>query len=174
MQIVVAILGAIAAISSYWFTVRRIGNTVGKAFDAAERPPRTCLGRLFSSKASESPITAIDDPRTAAVVMAVAIAGGQRGLNDAQTAELYRVMRDILQVDDPEEEFTFARWVAREVPDANSISLRLSTLWNGVLNLDERRQLVELVRDVASAGNKLTQLQADAIDRLKARLVLSS
>jgi hypothetical protein len=106
--------------------------------------------------------------------MAVAIAGGQRGLNDAQTAELYRVMRDILQVDDPEEEFTFARWVAREVPDANSISLRLSTLWNGVLNLDERRQLVELVRDVASAGNKLTQLQADAIDRLKARLVLSS
>jgi len=166
MNIVLYLLGVTVAAGCFWFMIRRTGIGTGENIGAAIRR------HMFRPVTAVTPISVIDDPRTAAVLMAVATAGGPFALSDAQVSELYRVMQNVLQVDYPEEELIFAQWAAQEVPDPNRISWRFSTLWNETLTLEERYELVDLVQTVASAGGSLNNLQVEAIERLRERLAL--
>ncbi|MBW8640415.1 TerB family tellurite resistance protein [Hoeflea sp. WL0058] len=172
MHILVAILGIVGAVSYYWFFIRRANDAASEVIDAAGRARGAYRRRSFKKKVEGSPITAIKDPRTAAVVMAVAVAGGDRHLSQAQEETLTRLMTDVLDIAETEEELVFAKWVVREIPDPNNISLRLGRLWTGSLDMNERRELVDLVTDVAGADGGLNHLQVEAIDRLKSRLAI--
>lgn len=170
MHIVMTVLGVVAAFGFYWFRLRASRDAIEDVVDVAGRARGAYKRRQFRNKVEGSSLTAIDDPRTAAVVMAVAVASRDGHLGSEEEAVLTRLMASVLEISDPEEELIFAKWVARENPDPNNISLRLGKLWTARLTMDERQELVDLVQDVSVAGGPLTHLQIEAIDRLRSRL----
>jgi uncharacterized tellurite resistance protein B-like protein len=174
MHIVLTVLGIVGALSYFWFVIRNASNAVGEIADAAGRAHGAYRRNQFRKKADAATISAIDDPRTAAVVMAVAVASSEGDMTAEQDAALNAAMSGVLNVSDPVEEMTFAKWAVREVSDPNNISMRLGRLWTSSLNTDERQQLVDMVRDVAGAGGDLTPLQHEAIERLKTRLAITA
>ncbi len=170
MHIVLAIVGLAAAFGYYWFNLRRAKDAVDDVVDVAGRAHGAFKRRQFRKKAESASLTAIGDPRTGAVVMAVAVASRDGHLGTEAESLLTQRMTSMLGIENPEEELIFAKWVARENPDPNNVSLRLGKLWTGQLTMDERKQLVDLVHDVAAAGGPLTHLQVEAVDRLQSRL----
>ena len=170
MHVLLTILGIVGTISYYWFVIRNAGKAVGEIADTAGRVRGAYRRNQFRKKADASTISAIDDPRTAAVVMAVAIAGYESSMTREQDTALTDAMCDVLGIDEPEEELTFAKWVVREVSDPNNVSMRLQRLWTNALNRQERQEFVQMVRAVAGAGGEISPLQSEAIDRLRARL----
>ena len=174
MHILLTILGIVGAFSYYWFVIRNASDAVGEIADAAGRARGAYRRNQFRKKADASTISAIDDPRTAAVVMAVAVANCEGEMTPQQDAALKQAMSDVLGIGDPDEELTFAKWAVREVSDPNNISMRLSRVWTGSLNMGERRQLVDMISHVAGIRGALSHVQAEAIERLRTRLDLSS
>ena len=57
---------------------------------------------------------------------------------------------------------------------SNNISMRLSRLWTSSLDMQERQELVNLVRTVAGADGGLSDIQREAIDRLRTRLAITA
>jgi uncharacterized tellurite resistance protein B-like protein len=174
MHILLTILGVVGAFGYYWFVIRNASNAVGEIADAAGRARGAYRRNQFRKKADAATINAIDDPRTAAVVMAVAVASADGDMTPEQDAALNEAMTDILRVSDPVEEMTFAKWAVREISDPNNISMRLSRLWMSSLDTQERQELVDLVRTVAGADGGLSDIQREAIDRLRTRLAITA
>ncbi len=172
MHILLTILGIVGAFSYYWFVIRNAGEAVGEITDAAGRAHGAYKRRQFRKKADASTINSIDDPRVAATVMATAVASCEDDMTTEQDTVLTKAMRDVLGIQNPDEELTFAKWAVREVSDPNNISMRLHRLWTSSLNIDERQQLVDMVRDVAAAGGSLSPVQSEAIERLRTRLAI--
>jgi uncharacterized tellurite resistance protein B-like protein len=173
MHILLSVLGLVGAFGYYWFVVRNASNAVGEIADAAGRARGAYRRNQFRKKADAATISAIDDPRSAAVVMAVAVASADGDMTPEQDAALNEAMTTILRVSDPVEEMTFAKWAVREVSDPNNISMRLGRLWTSSLNMQERQELVDMVRAVASADGALSEVQREAIDRLRTRLAIT-
>lgn len=173
MHILLSVLGVIGAFGYYWFVLRNAGNAVGEIADAAGRARGAYRRNQFRKKADAATINAINDPRTAAVVMAVAVASADGDMTPGQDAALKEAMAKILRVSDPVEEMTFAKWAVREVADPNNISMRLSRLWTSSLTMQERQELVDMVRAVASADGGLSEIQREAVDRLRTRLAIT-
>ena len=170
MHIILAIAGIAAAFGYYWFAFRRTRDAVDDVVDMAGRARGAYKRRQFKNKVEASSLTAIGDPRTAAVVMAIAVASRDGHLGAEEEATLRDKMNSVLGVDNEDEEITFAKWVVQENQDPNNISLRLGKLWTGSLSMQERQDFVDLVSDVAQAGGHLSHLQVEAIDRLRSRL----
>lgn len=174
MHILLSVLGIVGAFGYYWFVIRNASNAVGEIADAAGRARGAYRRNQFRKKADAATISAIDDPRTAAVVMAVAVASADGDMTPEQDAALKDAMTKILRVSDPVEEMTFAKWAVREVADPNNISMRLGRLWTSSLTMRERQELVDMVRAVASAGGGLSDVQREAVDRLRTRLAITA
>ena len=117
MHILISVLGAAGAIAYYWYVLRDAGNVIETVADAAGRARGGYRRRKFRRMAEASTIRAITDPRTAAVVIAVAVAGCEGDMTAEQDAILKRMMHEVLGVDDPVEELTFARWAVRGIGD---------------------------------------------------------
>ena len=173
MHIVLTLLGVVGAFSYYWSVIRKAGDAVGEIADAAGRARGAYRRNQFRKKADAATISAIDDPRTAAVVMAVAVASSEGDMTAEQDEALTDAMTNMLNVSDPVEEMTFAKWAVREVSDPNNISMRLHRLWTSSLDMQERQELVDMVRRVAGAGGELSNVQIEAVDRLKTRLAIT-
>ena len=172
MHVLLTILGIVGAFSYYWFVVRSAGETVGEIADAAGRAHGAYKRRQFRKRADASTISSIDDPRVAAIVMAAAVASCENDMTADQDTVLRQAMRNVLGIENIDEELTFAKWAVREVSDPNNISMRLHRLWTSSLNMDERQELVDLVSNVAAAGGGLSSVQTEAIERLKTRLAI--
>jgi len=174
MHILLPLLGVLAAFGTWYFVLKRAGKAAGEIADVAGRAHGAYKRNQFRKKADASVIDAIDDPRTAAVVMAVAVAGAEGPLSERQDAVLLAAMASVLRIDKPDEELTFAKWAAEHVVDPNNVSLRLLRLWTGALDMAERRDLVDLVHKVAAAGGALSAVQEEAIQRLTTRLAITA
>ncbi len=173
MHILLGVLGILGAIGYYWFVIRNASDAVGEIANAAGKARGAYRRNQFRKKADASTINAIDDPRLAAVVMAVAVASCEGDMSAEQDAVLREAMTDILGIDEPVEDLTFAKWAVRENTDPNNISMRLSRLWTGSLDMSERLQFVDMVTRVAQAGGEVSHVQTEAIGRLKTRLAIN-
>ena len=173
MHILLPLLGVLAAFGYWYFVLKNAGKAVGEIADMAGRARGAYKRNQFRKKADASVIDAIDDPRTAAVVMAVAVGEAEGPLSARQEAALLAAMVSVLGIDKPEEELTFAKWAAAHVIDPNNVSLRFTRLWTGALAMDERNDLVDLVHAVAAADGAPSVIQKEAIQRLRTRLAIA-
>ena len=114
MHILLTILGIVGAFGYYWFVIRNASQAVGEITDAAGRAHGAYKRRQFRKKADAATINSIDDPRIAAVVMAVSVASCDGDMTAEQDGVLKQAMGDVLAIEDPDEELTFAKWAVRE------------------------------------------------------------
>ena len=167
MHILFSVLGAAGAFAYYWYVLRDAGDVVEKLADAAGKARGDYRRRQFRQKAEASTIHAIDDPRTAAIVMAVAVAGPTGELTDAQESVLNQAMTNVLNVRDPAAELIFAKWAVNNARDPMAIARQLRGLWAKSLTSAERVQLLEMIYHVAAAEDGISLEQARIIDRLR-------
>jgi uncharacterized tellurite resistance protein B-like protein len=126
----------------------------------------------FRKKAEAAPVEAVDDPVAAAVIMMMAIASEEHPLTQATEAAIRGEVTKTMGIAEPTELMVFGKWVASHIEDANNVSLRYAKLWARALDMDERRELVGMVRRVAAVDGEPTPRQLNAIAKLNERLGL--
>ena len=136
MHILISMLGAAGAVAYYWYVLRDAGNVVGTLADAAGTARGDYRRRQFRKKAEASTIHAIDDPRTGAIVTAVAVAGRSGALTAGQEAALRHAMGEILHVAEPEAELIFARWAVENSGEPMAIARQLRGLWEKTIRIE--------------------------------------
>jgi uncharacterized tellurite resistance protein B-like protein len=142
-----------------------MGQAAVEIVDAAERARGAIRRRQFRKKAEASTITSIEDPRTAAVVLMVAVATSNGPMKQASERQIRGAMQAI-SVDRPDEELIFAKWATTGVADLNNLVSRLSRLWTTRLSVEERRELHSMVKRVALADDALNDIQLSARRKL--------
>src|SRR3712207_5799239 len=149
MHIVLAVLGALGAGAFWWYRMKMIGGAAKDIADAAGKARGAYRRHQFKKKADAATLDAIDDPRLAAMVLFAAIATSDSPMSTAQESAIVESARNVLGVDNPQEDLVFAKWAVADVADINSLVTRLSKLWTARLDMSERAQLYALAKQIA-------------------------
>ncbi len=172
MHVLLAVLGVLGAGACWWCRIKYMSRAAAEIVDAAERTRGYVRRRQFRKKAEASTIAAIDDPRTAAVLLMVAVASCEGRMSEAAEREIRAAMQDVMDVEKPEEELVFAEWAVSGIADLNNLVFRLSPVWLRRLKEPERRELYGAVKRVAFADGDPDALQLSALQKLRDRLQL--
>lgn len=173
MPVLLAIIGALGAAAFWYYRLRDAGRAANEIVEAAQRARGAFRRKRFRAKAESSPIEAVEDPAAAAVAMLIALASERGPLSPAAEEAIKAEMRQTMGLSQPDETFTFAKWVAAHVTDPNTLSLRFARLWLAALQPEERADLHAMAVRVAEVDGEPTAIQVNCLKTLKDRLALT-
>ncbi len=166
MPIVALILSTLVFYGIYWFV--RMG---GLEQLQAARSHR----RMLQARASEhiAPITAVEDPRDAAIILMLLIA---RVDGDPTREHIDAVQTSARSAfgfkDDLAARMTQARFIASRASSFEQAAALFGDMFNKRLTADEKLELVDMVRQVAKLDGP-SEGQLNAIDALSRRIGLA-
>jgi hypothetical protein len=166
MPIVVLIVSTLLFWGIYWFV--RMGGIDHFRERSQQR-------RMVRARASEhiAPLRAIDDPRDAATVLMLLIPRG-RDPTAAQLTAIQATMQKVFGFDhELSERLTQARFIASRAQSFGQVAGIFAKLFNERLTLEERRELVGLVQEIARIDGP-SATQASEIDDLERLLGLAT
>ena len=169
MHVLFGLLGVVGALTVWYFRLRQFHGAASEIVDVAGRLRGALRRRSFQRKTEGSPLTAIDDPVTAAAVMMYSIATVDGPPGIAAEAVIRNELARISPGADVEELLTFAGWVARQVDDPDNVSLKLAGIWRRTLTSGERKDLYAMTQRVADCGEQ-SQIKSSALRTLAGRL----
>ena len=171
MPVVVLIASTLIFWLIYWFV--RMGGVdhVREHFQQRKDAARRTKARETERTA---PLSAIEDPREAAIVMMLLIPRGGDPTAGQFTA-IEDKMRTVFGFDnDVNERLTHARFSASRAQGfAEAVGL-FAALFNKQLTADERRELVSMVEEIARIDGGPSTIQIEAIDVLKRKVGLAA
>jgi|SRR5215471_3876470 len=169
MPIIGLLLSSLALWTCYWFF--RMG---GLEQIQARRAERKDAERLSRARESEriAPLRAVDDPRDAAIILMLLIAREGGDPTREHIAAIEKIARSTFGFDhDLTARMTQARFIASRADSFAPAAALLSDLFNKKLTHDEKRHLVDMIKEVASFESS-GEAHARAIDSLSRRLGL--
>ena len=171
MPVVVLIASTLIFWLIYWFV--RMGGVdhVREHFQQ-----RKDAARRIKSRETErtAPLSAIEDPREAAIVLLLLIPRGGDP-TASQFAAIEDKMRTVFGFDhDVNERLTHARFSASRAQGFAEAAGLFAGLFNKQLTADERRELVGMVEEIARIDGGPSATQIEAIDALKRKVGLAS
>jgi len=163
MPVVVLVASTLVFWVIYWFIrmggVDHFRELSARRKDNARRAQARELERI-------APLRAIDDPRDAATVLMLLIPRG-RDPTDKQIATIEQTMRVVFGFDhDLHERLTHARFIATRAQSFAQAARLFADLFNKRLTAQERRELVDIVEDIARIDGP-SATQTAEIDVLK-------
>ena len=166
MPVIALVLSTLFFWAIYWF-VRMDG--LEKIRDSMSRRRNEERRRKALDSQRTAPLQAIDDPRDAAIVLMLLIAG----IADAPTREQYAAVeataRSVFGFErDITERMTLARFAAGRADNFEQAVGLFANLFRSRLTDAEREQLVEMVETVA-AHDGPSEAQREAVETLKRR-----
>jgi len=168
MPVVALVASTLVFWAIYWFI--RMGGLdhfrelSARRKDEARRAQSRDLERT-------APLRAIDDPRDAATVLMLLIPRG-RDPTAKQLAAIEGTMRVVFGFDrDVNERLTHARFIAGCAQNFAQAAGLFADLFNKQLTAEERRELVDIVEEIARIDGP-SAIQAAEIDALKRRVGL--
>jgi hypothetical protein len=170
MPAIALILSTLALWTIYWFV--RMG---GIDHIRAKRTQRKDADRLANARAVErsAPLRAIDDPRDAAVILMLLMAREGGDPTREQIAAIEKIARATFGFEhDLRERMTQARFIASRADSFAQAAALFADLFNKRLTVDEKRQLVEMVEEVANLEGP-REAHAEAVDLLARRVGLA-
>jgi len=171
MHILLGIVGAIAALSYYFFVFRRAGEAVSEAVDVVQRVRGKVRRNAFRKKAEGSALSSVEDPGSAAAVLLVKIAEcGGPVFDDAKT-EIAKMVRDEIGMEDAPEVVSFAEWVAKRAVNPSDIIRTYKPLWVGNLNSVQMAGFVEMASRIAHLEGKPNSEQKEILRLMRERLL---
>ncbi|MEM6410982.1 MAG: hypothetical protein AAF683_05560 [Pseudomonadota bacterium] len=130
MHIVIAIVTAIGVIAAWYYRLKMIGGAardVAKMADSVANIPRKFS---FIKRAGHTGLKAVDDPREAATILMVLVAGGEGGkeLTDHQRDVIMGETADHFDLDQDEAEaiLVHAQWMVRDVEVPAGVGERMA------------------------------------------------
>src|SRR5690242_4947887 len=170
MPIVVLIASTLIFWLVYWFV--RMGG-IDHFHEQSQR--RKDAARRTQARESErtAPLSAIDDPREAAIVLMLLIPRGGDP-TASQLAAIEDKMRAVFGFDrDVNERLTHARFSASRAQGFAEAAGLFAHLFNKQLTGDERCELVGMVEEIARIDGGPSAAQTEAIDVLKRKVGLA-
>jgi uncharacterized tellurite resistance protein B-like protein len=167
MPIIVLVLSTLTLWGIYWF-VRMGGIDQLRAAHAQRKE----VERLVRARDSEriGPLRAVDDPREAAVILMLLMARASGDPTREQIAAIEKIVRATFGFEhDLRERMTQARFIASRADSFAQAAGLFADLFNKKLTLDEKRELVEMVEEVANFDGR-REAHVEALDVLARRV----
>src|SRR5262245_54018089 len=169
MPILILIASTLIVWTIYWF-VRMDGiDHVREHF----RQRRDATRRIKARETERTaPLSVIDDPREAAIVLMLLVTRGGDP-TAGQIAAIKDKMRGVFGFDhDVNDRLTHARFTASRAQSFAEAAGLFASLFNKQLTADERRELVGMVEEIARIDGGPSATQTEAIDVLKRKVGL--
>lgn len=169
MPVVVLIASTLIFWLIYWF-VRMDGlDHVREHFRQRKDAARRIKAR---ERERTAPFSTIEDPREAAIVLMLMITRGGDP-TPAQVAAIQDKMRTVFGFDrDVDDRLTHARFTASRAQGFSEAAVLFGPLLNKQLTADERRELVDMIVEIARIDGGPSAAQVDAIDVLRRKVGL--
>jgi hypothetical protein len=170
MPIVALILGSLALWTVYWFV--RMG---GIDHFRAKQAQRNEADRLAKAQAAarDAPLRTVDDPRDAAVILMLLMAREGGDPTREQIAAIEGIARATFGFEhDLRDRMAQARFIASRAIGFAQAAVVFADLFNKRLTVDEKRQLVDMVEEVANFEGP-HEAHADALGVLARRVGLA-
>lgn len=130
MPTLIAIVTLLAALATWWFRLKRIGTAardVGRMAGRVKNAPRKFA---FMRRAATLGLKAVNDPREAAAILMVLVAGGygERPIGARQETAILAELRSglDLSVEHADDLLTHARWMLRDVDVPTGVAARMA------------------------------------------------
>lgn len=166
MHILLAILGVLGVVGTVLY---RLGNAARGANEIADAAS-TAVGAInrakFRRKATRSPLTTLDDPREAVAALMVAIAKVEGDLTDKQIKVMEALIKSRLDFEAADELIAHARWLTQETSEPGVVVTRVQGFLTTQCTYDQKRDIVEILNEVASINGEADTLQVQAIRQL--------
>lgn len=169
-----SLIGFLSILSFAVFLIWRVTGTVNALHQTGN-----IIGDLasqlrrwsFRRKAEPKPLSSIEDPREAALVLMVAIMKDRGALTEEQLQDLENWAENRLQFSNGEEMVARARWHARPFCESGAVLYRLAKPLAQSCNGAQRADVIDLVVKAAhSGGGQPTTLQVHTIKELRYKL----
>jgi hypothetical protein len=160
------LMGAAGA-AVWWWRLKRVKEAGSEVIDSVERMRGAYKRKQFRKAAGAAPLASIQNPAIAAVVFFLVLANEKPAHKDVAKEIVRERMKHIIHVSDMDEVLIFADWTAKAVVNVDDPVHRFRDLWMTSLDDGERRQLIAIGEEIADIGGAPTELQTDALQRLK-------
>ncbi|MEP3280594.1 MAG: hypothetical protein ABJN26_10965 [Stappiaceae bacterium] len=167
MHIIGLILSVLGAAAFWYYRYQHSRQLIGDAADAVGRARGAYRRSKFRKKVHSSVLAGIDDPVLGTTVLLVSLAEAAAPMTHAQEARIKTILQQTTGMQCTDEHITFARWACRETPDANQVVRGLIPLWQNNLSQDEKRDVLDMARQIINQTESPQMAQEDALRRLK-------
>jgi uncharacterized tellurite resistance protein B-like protein len=167
---VLLLLLTVAGLVIFW--IHRANSTVQAVRDldketrGVRRWARHTFGDLFGT-----PLSRVRDPRLAAVILMIQLVRTGSPVTASERTQIFELMEDPLAVEDISRTFERAWGYTTARRPFSAAADELLPLLQRELSEREQIQLVAMLARVADAKGEASELQAEAITRLKKRLL---
>lgn len=172
MHILLALIGILGAAAFWWYRMKFISDTANEVIDQVGRVRGQMRRKKMRQKASIAPVTAIDDPVTAAATIIAAIAMDELPMDDARD-EAFR--REVSLIADPaklDEALVYAKWAAGQIDNPETVIDHGARFLSGRLDEHEKLELLDMAGKVAGAGGNAPESLPRLVMRLRQKLGL--
>lgn len=122
MPFILAVLGAMAFAAVWWYRLKYMSEAANEVADAVGRVQGRFRRNKLRKKAAMAPITAIDDPVTAAVTVITAIGSEDTSVSEQLEHRVRAEARAIAASDKKlDEAVIYAKWATDQVADVQTV-----------------------------------------------------
>lgn len=171
MHIVLGILGVVAALSYYFFVLRRGAQAAGEAVDMAQRVRGKMRRNAFRKKAEGSVLSSVEDPGTAAAVVFMKLAEMDGVVLEDTKEQIVTIIRDEIGMKDAEEVMPFAEWIAKQSVNPSDIIRAYKGIWSSNLDPTQMAEFIDMAARVANLSGEPNQDQREMLRLMRERLL---
>lgn len=177
MHIIIAIIGIMTALTVWYWRAQILRQGAREAADALKTAANLPRRLAFLRKSGKQGLSLISDPRDAAAIIMIEVAGVDDPINHDQRSAMLSQLTQVMGMGSAEAEelIVNAEWLVRDIPSANkTVSAMTSVLRQSeMIGLPELTELDHALVMVASADGPTSSNQTDLIElfREKANLV---
>lgn len=156
MHILLSILGALGTAVFVLWRLHMAAHMASDLVDAASSARGFFCRWRWRRKANVNPIDLVEDPREAASILMVAVAQADGPISDRERDAIRTQMQTRFgaTLQQSIELLARAQWMAREGVDAAEVMRRLKPLIERTCDTQHRRELIEMLSEVASADGQ--------------------
>jgi hypothetical protein len=174
MHIVVIILGLLGAAAFWWYRVKYMSEAARDVADVVGRVRGDVRRSRIRKKAAIAPVSAIDEPVTAAATVLMAIAAEDivisSDLEERIRAEIAGIAESEKKLD---EAMTYAKWATEQVGDIGVVIDQTANFLEPRLSGQEKEQLLVML-DRAAPRSQRHAMYAHRVERLRRKLGLEA
>lgn len=167
MHILLSILGTLATTVFVLWRLHMAAHMASDLVDVASSARGFIRRWRWRRKVSINPIDLVEDPREAASILMVAVAQADGPITDHERAAILVQMQSRFGATPQQsiELLARAQWMVREGVDAAEVMRRLRPVIERTCDARHRRELIEMLTDVASADGRQDETTAFDIQR---------
>ncbi len=171
MALLGVLVMAIGGAAVWYWRLKMMREAGSEIIDTVERMRGAYKRRDFRKKAAAAPLASITHPGIAAICFFWSLANQRPVQRDGEKRVIEARMRPVMAGENIDEIINFADWAIRQVVAPADLVGRFRKLWLASLDMEERRELIDIAEQVCAVQGEPTTEQQIALDTLRRTLL---